>query len=358
MMSPAIPIKKLFKTAFYTSVLIGALGIAPIAVVHSVPLVGLVTGIAQHTFLIFFIWTVNILIVYLTEKYNHGRFPAYTRYVLSYIICVALLVSTRIFLTPVSGEHDAAHFLRHSPEITFGRHGKFAGVIMGFALNTIILIIQDLILLREKKTRIELENAALKIKNTEATNQQLKQQIHPHFLFNSLNTLKSLINKDPGKAEDYLIMLSDFLRASISSNSPNTVKLKEEIRICIDYLEMQRVRFGEALQYSIDIPDEARNSVFVPAFSLLPLLENSIKHNALTEEQPLYVKVKYENGWIITSNNRQPKTLSEPSTGLGLQNLAERYRILSGDEVKITSSEAMFTISIKALGSENSDHRR
>ena len=358
-MNTSIPLKKLLKTALFTSAVIGALAIAPIAVISPVSITGFFKGIALHTFFIFFIWTINISLLYLTEKYSRRKLPVYTRYILSYIICITLIALMGVFLKfAIPDERETELFLGHNSETILSRGRIYAIFILGFALNTIVLIIQDLILLREKKARIELENAELKIKNVEATNQQLKQQIHPHFLFNSLNTLKTLIKKNPDKAEDYLIMLSDFLRASISSDIPNIIKLKDEIKLCLDYLEMQKIRFGETLQYTINIPEEIHYSEFVPVFSLLPLLENAIKHNILTNELPLHIKIEYENNRIITSNNIQPKISSEPSTGLGLENLTERYKILSGDEIIINSSDKIFSVSIKTFDNENSNHRR
>ncbi|TAL59476.1 MAG: histidine kinase, partial [Bacteroidetes bacterium] len=307
-MTSTLPLKKLFKTALYTSPLIGVLGIAPDAIVNPFPIIGFFKGITLATLYILLIWTINISLVYLTEKNDHRKFPLYTRYLLSYIICVILIIIASGFLeSAMPDERGAENFLRYNPEIISVRGRIFASLLLGFVLNTIVLIIQDLILLREKKAIMEFENAQLKIKNVEATNQQLKQQIHPHFLFNSLNTLKTLIRKHPDKAEDYLMKLSDFLRASISSDTPNIVKLNDEMKLCLDYLEMQKMRFGEALQYTINIPEEIQNSGFVPVFSLLPLLENAIKHNILTIEMPLLIKTGYENGWIITTNNIQPK---------------------------------------------------
>jgi sensor histidine kinase YesM len=134
--------------------------------------------------------------------------------------------------------------------------------------------------------------------------------------------------------------------------------LKDEIKLCLDYLEMRKVRFGKAIQYTINIPNEIQHSSFVPVFSLLPLLENAIKHNILTNELPLHIKIEYENDRIVTTNNIQPRLSSEASTGLGLENLAERYKILSGDKIIINSSENIFSVSIKILGNENSNHRR
>ena len=235
-------------------------------------------------------------------------------------------------------------------------HSPFATIVMAISLNTVILIILDLILLKEKKTKVEIENAQLKLKNTEALNQHLKQQIHPHFLFNSLNTLKSLINKSPDAAEDYLVRLSDFLRTSISSGEDNIVKVSDELKLCLDYLEMQKIRYGSALQFSIDIPDEIYSSGYVPVFSLQLLSENAIKHNSLTDESPLHIKIIYEEERITVSNNLQPKLSTETSPGMGLTNLAERYKILSGDEIIIRTSDNQFSVSIKIIGNENSNY--
>ncbi|HPS13238.1 MAG TPA: histidine kinase, partial [Prolixibacteraceae bacterium] len=219
----------------------------------------------------------------------------------------------------------------------------------GFFLNLIILIIQEIALMKDKKAQIELENAQLKTKNTEAFYQQLKQQIHPHFLFNSLNILKTLIKKNPDVAVDYVVKLSDFLRASISSNNANTARLADELKLCLDYLEMQKLRFGDALDFVFDIPEPITKSRFVPVFSIQLLLENALKHNSLTEEAPLHITVFYRDGKITVTNNLQPKSSSEISTGLGLANLSERYKILSGDEVVIESGEKNFSVTINIL---------
>jgi two-component system, LytTR family, sensor kinase len=339
-MARDIPVKKLLKTALYSSViLVGALALTPYAIFFK--------PIYSEEFLkalfflglsMIFFWGINISIVYF---YN-----GYKRYLLSYAICTGVIFAIKPYI-------DA--FAHHSEIAPAHFH---AVLILTLFLNTIVLVIGDLVLLRQKKSTMEIENAGLKLKNAEATNQQLKQQIHPHFLFNSLSTLKTLIKKDPEGAEDYLVKLSDFLRASLLSATPNTVRLAEELKLCNNYLEMQKMRFGNALQYMISIPAEVSETVSVPVFSLLVLLENAIKHNKLTQEEPLHIKVDFAEGWIITSNNLQARASSAASMGLGLGNLAERYRILSGDEVKIINDGKTFSVSIKTLPDEDSDHRR
>src|SRR5699024_3659425 len=126
---------------------------------------------------------------------------------------------------------------------------------ISFSINTIILIIQNLHVLREEKLVVELENLQLKLRNTEAINLKLKQRIHPHFLFNSLSTLQTLINNEPQTAVNYVIRLSGFLRSGLSTSSMNTVKLSEELDLAIDYLEMQKIRFQSSLTYDFQVPE-------------------------------------------------------------------------------------------------------
>lgn len=246
-------------------------------------------------------------------------------------------------------------FLFHSLNILFFLANVAVIIIV---INAVIIILQDYVILAHFKTTADLENSQLKIANTEAAIKLLRQQIHPHFLFNALNTLKSLYKKNPKTAEEYLIRLSDFLRASISDDNIRIIRLKDEIKLCLDYLEMQKIRFGKALDFSITISDDKLNSGFVPSFSIQPLLENAIKHNEITEESPLHIVISQEGEWVKVRNNIQLKTSIENSAGSGLSNLAERYRILSNDELIIEDNGIFFSVSIKILDHESSDNRR
>lgn len=346
-----IQIKKLFKVGLYASPLIGILSITPIFIIKEFPLNIFPKAFVLIAISTFSVWWLNIFLIYFSVKFKNYKFHKISRYFLSYIFSVSLILFALsmfklcfIQINSLSGITPP-----HSP---------YAAFVMGFSINTIILIIQDLILLREKKENIEVENALLIVKNIEALNQQLKQQIHPHFLFNSLNTLKSLIKKSPDSAEDFLVKLSDFLRTSISAGKENVVKISSEIKLCLDYLEMQKIRYGDALQFSLEIPEKIYDKGFIPVFSLQLLVENAIKHNTLTTEMPLRINIIYHDERITISNNIQPKLTSEVSTGFGLTNLAERYKILSGDEVIIESINEIFSVSIKILKDENSNNRR
>lgn len=228
--------------------------------------------------------------------------------------------------------------------------------ILILVINFVIIILQDYFIIYHFKTQSDIENSRLKTAQSEATNQLLRQQIHPHFLFNALNTLKSLYKIDEKAGEEYLVRLSDFLRAAISSNNSKKTRLKDEIKLCIDYLEMQKIRFGESLHYSVSVSDEQLENSFVPSFSIQPLLENAIKHNRLTREAPLNIIIQSEGDRIKVINNLQFKSTTEASTGSGLYNLSERYRMLSNDELIIENDGSFFKVSIKLLDNENSDH--
>ena len=349
-MKPNSNINRLFKVAIYTSPLIGILAITPIFIHRAVDISIFPKAVLIITLATLTVWWLNIFLFYIAENLKTYKYTRILRYISSYLLSVILIIAAmRILRLCFYSQLDI-------PAINF-KHTPFAPSVLGLSINTVVLIILDLILLRGKQASVEIENARLKLKNTEALNQQLKQQIQPHFLFNSLNTLKSLINNSPEAAEDYLIKLSDFLRISISAGKDNVVKVEDEMKLCLDYLDMQKIRYNGALQYKIDIPAEHQESGYIPIFSLQLLAENAIKHNALTNETPLQIEIRYEAGRIIVRNNIRQKILSEPSPGMGLINLAERYNILSGDEIIIRNSEDQFSVSIKILTNENSNYR-
>lgn len=230
--------------------------------------------------------------------------------------------------------------------------------VQAIFVDGIVLLLQNFIIIQHRNNTVQLENLRLNTARSEAAYQLLLQQIHPHFLFNALNILKSLIKRSPERAEDYLMRLSDFLRVSVSGNKRGLASLDNEIKLCIDYLEMQKVRFGEALCFSFDIAAENKEDAVLPVFSLQPLLENAIKHNELTVAEPLTITIVQKGGWIMVSNNIQLRSVAEYSTGSGLANLAERYRLLSGDEVEIMDDGIRFSVSLKILNDENYNHRR
>ena len=226
----------------------------------------------------------------------------------------------------------------------------------GLVINTLITLLHDSVLLYEHKMNSELELSRLKAANAEATNLLLKQQIQPHFLFNALNTLKALYHKDTQAGDIYLVHMANFLRASVFHHASNISTLDDEVKLLFDYLEMQRIRFGAALNCTIILTEETRKGYSLPSFSLQPLLENAIKHNNFTQEDPLIVHISQQGDWLIITNNIQKKRLKVASTNYGLANLAERYKLWSGDEIIISEDGNSFSVSVKLLKNAYSNH--
>jgi two-component system, LytTR family, sensor kinase len=286
------------------------------------------------------------LLLFLEKYFSHNILNKKIGYlILSFIFSIVLY----IFITYI--------YSRFNPVPAKAAIYIFS-IIICFLINTMVIALQNYVIMLDAKAAADIENSKLKAANADASNQLLRQQINPHFLFNALNILKSLYKNNPVSGEEYLIRLSDFLRASVSNNNIKVICLKDEIKLCTDYMEMQKIRFGEALQYKISIYEETLKYGFVPSFSIQPLLENAIKHNELTEENPLKIQIRQVGDRILVLNNLKPKTSSEVSTGSGLSNLSERYRLLSNDELIIENSENMFSVSIKILSHENSNNRR
>ena len=230
--------------------------------------------------------------------------------------------------------------------------------VQGFINNTLVIIVHNIIILRYEKTNADLENSRLRVANLESANLLLKQQIHPHFLFNALSMLKSLYKTDVRAGEAYLSHLVNFFRASLAEQPSRLSLLHDEIKLCNDYLEMQKIRFEDALLCTIDIPEDVLLRGAVPPFSIQSLIENAIKHNEVTESSPLMINVFYKDNRIVTENNLQLRTHIDGLSGKGLINLIERYRILSDEEVIIRQDNKKFSVSIKVLSNEAGDHRR
>lgn len=350
-----LPVKSLIRAS-----LTAALGIAILVALtssakeYSLSRAFAKSGVIFSAILFLSMYNVGIQ-VWLSRRWNYfsGRFKLY-RAIASF--SGALLLNFFLFRTVVYTDLRTFIIPDWYEEVKNRAVWPLLFMLHGTVFNIFVLIIHNYIILIHARNDAELENARLKFANTEAINQLLRQQIHPHFLFNALNTLKSLIRRHPDKAEEYLIHLSDFLRASISKGHKNIISLKDEIKLSTDYLEMQKMRAGEALKFSIDIDQQALNNRWLPAFSLQPLLENAIKHNVLTNEDPLYLDVVQEGDYLKVMNNLQVKHQTEASTGSGLMNLSERYKMLTGEDILIEDDGNTFTVKIKILQHAGGDH--
>lgn len=180
--------------------------------------------------------------------------------------------------------------------------------------------------------------------------QVLRNQVNPHFLFNSFNTLISFIEEDPAMAVDYVEKLSSFFRNIVNYRDQDVITLEEEIGILKTYFYLQQKRHGSNLALNISVSEEQKKLIFIPPLTLQLLIENAIKHNAVSKETPLEIKVYLEDdNKLVIKNNINPKISREPGTGTGLQNIVKRYNLLSDEPVSILNDGINFTVILPVL---------
>jgi ligand-binding sensor domain-containing protein len=197
---------------------------------------------------------------------------------------------------------------------------------------------------------LELETKAQILEKEKALVQyeSLKQQLNPHFLFNSLTSLNSLIRYDQRKASDFLEGLSRTYRYVLKSKDHETVSLIEEIKFVQTFIKLQQTRFNQGLVVNIDI-DKEFDQCKIPPVTLQNLIENAIKHNIIDDESPLMIDIYQEDGYIVTRNNLQRKNCVETSNRQGLSNLKTLYYYLSNKPVLITETETYFFVKVPLI---------
>jgi two-component system LytT family sensor kinase len=178
--------------------------------------------------------------------------------------------------------------------------------------------------------------------------ESLKNQLDPHFLFNSLNVLTSLIGENPQQAERFTTKLSKVYRYVLEQRNKDLVPIEEELKFAKTYMELLGMRFEEAVQFNI--PDNiSNNELKIVPLSLQLLLENAVKHNVVSTSKPLTINIYEEGSYLIITNNVNPKEAIGKSTKIGLQNIADRYGLITDKGVKIENNNKLFRVSLPLL---------
>lgn len=205
-------------------------------------------------------------------------------------------------------------------------------------------------LLEWRKSAIEAEQ--LRSSRLATQYQSLKDQLNPHFLFNSLNALSNLVYEDADKSASFIQKLSKIYRYVLDVQQEELVGLDRELEFAKNYLDLQKIRFEENLSFSIAVPN--CEDCFLPPLSLQLLLENAIKHNIASQDHPLFIQILQKENELLVSNTFQPKSSqNEPSTGVGLENIRLRYKILSKKRPEIIQTENEFLVRLPLLNIDN-----
>jgi two-component system, LytTR family, sensor kinase len=195
----------------------------------------------------------------------------------------------------------------------------------------------------------QLEKDKLEKEKLRAELQQLKGIVNPHFLFNNLNSLSSLIIEDPVQAQEFLDELTKVFRYLLKNNEADLTTLAEELKFIHSYYHLLQTRYGKSIQLDIDIP-ESYLSLELPPLTLQLLVENAVKHNRLQKDNPLHIELVVNvNKQLIVRNNICRKEGHVDSTGIGLQNINARYRMLGEPELQVIQTEKQFSAIISLI---------
>lgn len=295
------------------------------------PLLDLTINILYCIILSWLVFEINYYLIYRLK----GWFSFVARIVLSLLVSGALI-------------YTFAHtYILHGNIVdpfAFGvkMHFRGLGVMISFLMTGLV----QMLYLYKNNHNQKMEMERLLSENIRSKYIALKNQVDPHFLFNSLNTLSGLITIDSVRAQEYLQRLSSIFRYSMQDRE--LVSVEAEVEFAKTFGELMRVRYGDALRFNYDIPKEIMERQIMP-FSLQLLIENAVKHNVITNSKPLEINVFYRDGRICVENRVNPKREKESGEGIGLVNLSKRYELFGDYKIVITHHNNIFSVSLPLI---------
>ncbi len=280
------------------------------------------------------IWFSNL---FLRRNSSKSRFYIKALLMNAVLIFGFSFITTQYFSTLV----DVGNTVNDPPVLTFIRPGIAAGLI---------LIFQFTLQASKENARLKNENLALQAENYKAELEQLRKQVNPHFLFNSLSTLRTIIRdqKSSEKAEQFVLSLSDVYRQILQTKESDSITLNEELEFLSSYIYLLEIRFGESISIEIDIKENSKH-FSLPAFGLQLLVENCIKHNVVSADEPLQIRIYQDSEESVTvSNTFNPKRSTTESLGTGLSNLEKRYELIGmKDGVAVHNDDNTYSVTLK-----------
>jgi LytS/YehU family sensor histidine kinase len=271
---------------------------------------------------------------YLDEKINWTKHPVKR-------LGIGLLALT---IYTVTATYLIVSFADTLFDLNIGAISNTIYISMGITLVISVLLTSRSFLFNWRQTAIDAEK--FKRESTVAKFESLRSQVNPHFLFNALNALTNLVYEDQDKAAKFIKQLSEVYRYLLEIRDKEIVPLEEEKKFLDSYLYLQKIRFGDKLKLTIALDDR---SCMVPPLVLQMLIENAIKHNEISEEHPLSIRVYMDRDSIVVENNLQRKsTLEKNSPGVGLDNICKRYEFLTDKKVEVYQNET-FTVRLPRI---------
>ena len=298
--------------------------------------------IAVFLLIVFFIWEGNRLINLLLKKTSNS----FKHLIYGFLLSLPLTFIACLISTYIIGNLVLAYQLDELKTPT-----KLI-VLLGFRINLFLHAVNTIYYFFHQAKKKEIEAQELKKARALAELQQIKTQINPHFLFNNLNVLSSLILNKSDEANEFIENFAEVYRYILKNEDQELVSIADELNAIKPYIFILKKRFQEAIIIHIKVDENQKDNFIVPA-ALQMLLENAIKHNILSKAKPLRIEICYEKEFLIVKNNLQIKTEQNLSNKIGLKNINTRYKIISGKEIDVRKTEDTFEVIIPVLNIKN-----
>lgn len=292
--------------------------------------------------LAWFIWEGNVRLMFFIRKNIPAHLSTYYKSII--ILYVSITVYTAIISTI-----GLLAWLHFSKEVTTSYHIFFITVMIIVVSAILVTNLYELYYLKERQQDTEKRAEQLDLAKTHAELTALKNQIDPHFLFNSLNTLSYLISSDPVNARLYNDTLAKVYRYILINREKNLVTASDELEFLSNFFYLLKIRYDDAIDMNIEIKNVIAEDLFLPPISLQVLLENAIKHNELSKNNPLSIYVSITSNYVTMKNYIIQKKYNPPTTGTGLSNLDNRYMLLTGKTILIYKDSEHFTVKLPLL---------
>lgn len=218
-------------------------------------------------------------------------------------------------------------------------------------LTVIINVVQHTLFTQERLTTLRVEKEQLQSENLKIQLKELRNQMDPHFFFNSLNTLRSMVRQNHENSEPFIIGLSDFYRQTLKNQENTTLPLSEELKVLKSYLFLMKNRNEKALETQVEEIDDRYDAYKIPTLALQSVVENCFKHNIMSSKMPLKITIRTtDDAYVEVLNNLQPKLSPQDTSGLGLNLLKKRYELLRIEKgVIIKAMEHTFSVKLKLI---------
>ena len=293
--------------------------------------------------IVIFVWEGNRLVAkYILNKTHLDFFRKFHPLVVHFLL--SLMVVGIAAIAPII----TVIFIKSLNFANINLHAKLS---LGFAfrINLFLNSINAIVFYMSQLKQSQIEAEKFKKQSMEARFEALKNQINPHFLFNSFNVLSNLVYKDPDTSSDFIQQLSKVYRYLLKYQEQKVVKVKDELEFLKSYIYLLTIRFDENLFIKNNLAPDTHALYIAPA-SLQLLIENAIKHNIVSNKKPLIIDIFSEDdNYLVVKNNIQPKNVQESSTSVGLKNIIKRYEFISDKKVVVEKTEEAFLVKVPLI---------